>query len=227
MKNSRPANEDAEGVMLLIDKPKEYTSARVVNIVKKILNVKKAGHSGTLDPKATGLMIICTGKKTKSLSSLLGSDKDYEGIMVIGEKTKSYDSETEVYEKNSIAHITESDIINTAGKFTGKQQQLPPMHSAVKHGGKPLYKFARKGTEIERKPREVFIREFKITGINKPEIGFTVSCSKGTYIRTLVNDYGEKLGTGAYLKELRRTRIGEYDLKDSITLEQFFNLFRN
>ncbi|MCC7158910.1 MAG: tRNA pseudouridine(55) synthase TruB [Ignavibacteria bacterium] len=222
------ADEEArkQGIRLLLDKPKEYTSARVVNIVKKFLNVNKAGHSGTLDPKATGLMIICTGKMTKTLNHLLDSDKEYEGIMIVGEKTKSFDSETEVYDKIDIEHLTSSDIIKNAEKFSGEISQVPPMYSAIKHKGKPLYKMARKGAEVERKPRTVTIKEFEITKIDLPAVEFRVSCSKGTYIRTLVNDFGESLSTGAYLKELRRTKIGEFDVKNSIPVDEFINMNR-
>jgi tRNA pseudouridine55 synthase len=219
--------EITSGIMLLIDKPKEYTSARVVNIVKKTLNVKKAGHSGTLDPKATGLMIICTGKKTKSLNELLGSDKEYEGVMVIGEKTKSFDTETEVYEKNPVSHVTVEMLVEKTDIFKGEINQIPPMFSAVKHNGKPLYKMARKGEELERNPRTVNIKDFEITSFTSPEVTFRVLCSKGTYIRTLVSDFGDLLGTGAYLKELRRTKIGRHDIKNSITLDDFIEQYKN
>lgn len=225
--NSTEEDLKRQGIMLLLDKPKEYTSARVVNIVKKFLDVNKAGHSGTLDPKATGLMIVCTGKKTKSLNDLLGSDKEYEGVMVIGEITKSYDSETEVYDKKDISHITEMQVHDCAGKFRGEIQQVPPMYSAVKFKGQPLYKMARKGKTMERLPRTINIKEFEITSVDLPEVSFRVLCSKGTYIRSLVSDFGVELGTGAYLKELRRTKIGEFDIKDSITVEEFINRNRN
>lgn len=224
--NSAP-DPNKEGIMLLLDKPKEYTSARVVNIVKKFLNVNKAGHSGTLDPKATGLMIICTGKKTKSLNDLLGSDKEYEGVMILGEKTKSFDSETEVYESKPVEHLTGEVIKKAVAGFLGESEQVPPMYSAVKHKGKPLYKLARKGQELEREPRLVNIKEFEVTSVKLPEVSFRVLCSKGTYIRTLISDLGETLGTGAYLKELRRTKIGEFDIKDSITVEEFISRNRN
>src|SRR4030095_4706757 len=213
--------------MLLLDKPKDFSSARVVNIVKKVLNVRKAGHSGTLDPKATGLMIVCTGKKTKQLNMLLDSDKEYEGVMIIGEKTRSFDSETEVFEKNSLGGITEETLRNTVKTFLGQIEQIPPMYSAVKFHGKPLYKFARKGKELNRKPRTVSIKEFEVTDINLPDVSFRILCSKGTYIRTLVNDFGEKLGVGAYLKELRRTKIGTYDISNSLTIEQFLGQYKN
>lgn len=218
---------NTEGVILLFDKPKEYTSARIVNIVKKFLDVNKAGHSGTLDPKATGLMVICTGKKTKSLNDLLGYDKEYEGVMIIGEKTKSLDSETDVYEKKDFAHVTREMMDITVKELSGEISQIPPMFSAIKHKGKPLYKMARKGFEIERAPRTVNIKEFELTSVNGAEIGFRVHCSKGTYIRSLVSDFGDKIGTGAYLKELRRTKIGEFDIKDALEVEDFINRNKN
>jgi tRNA pseudouridine55 synthase len=208
------------GFTILLDKPKDYSSARIVNIIKKKLNVKKAGHSGTLDPKATGLMIICTGKLTKELNSLLGSEKEYEGVFVLGGITKSFDTETEVVERKSIEGITDDLIYMTAEKFTGEIQQLPPMYSAIKYKGKPLYRYALKGREIERALRKVFIKEFDITNISLPEVAFRVLCSKGTYIRTLADDFGRSLGTGAYLKELRRTKIGDYKINDAIGLEE-------
>jgi tRNA pseudouridine55 synthase len=215
------------GLMLLLDKPKEYTSARVVNIVKKFLDVRKAGHSGTLDPKATGLMIVCTGKMTKSLNDLLGSDKEYEGVLVLGEKTKSFDTETEVHEKNPIEHLTVDEIKENVKHFLGEIQQIPPMYSAIKHKGKPLYKMARRGETMERAPRTITIKEFVIEEISLPEVKFRVLCSKGTYIRTLASDFGDMLGVGAHLKELRRLKIGKYDIKDSITVEEFIAKNKN
>ncbi len=218
---NRHINIESGGVMLLIDKPKDYSSARVVNIIKKKLNIKKAGHSGTLDPKATGLMIVCTHKMTKMLNTLLDSDKEYEGVIILGEKTKSFDSETEVMETKDVSGITDEMILDNVKSFLGEIEQTPPMYSAVKHKGKPLYKYARKDVEIERKIRKVTISEFEIQKIEMPRVTFRVKCTKGTYIRTLANDFGDKLGTGGYLKELRRLKIGEYDVKDSIALEEF------
>ncbi len=214
-------NDVMEGKLILIDKPKDYTSARVVNIIKKKLNTKKAGHSGTLDPKASGLMIVCTNKKTKLLSEMIGYDKEYEGEMILGETTPSFDSETEVNMKRSLEDVTESKLLNTAHCFTGEIEQIPPMYSAIKYNGKPLYKYARRNKVIERSPRKIFIKLFEIKKINLPVVSFRVMCSKGTYIRSLINDYGEKLGTGAYLKDLRRTKIGSFDVKDSLTLNDF------
>ena len=213
------------GLMLLIDKPKDYSSAKIVNIVKKRLNVRKAGHSGTLDPNASGLMIICTDKMTKTLNNLLTCSKVYEGIMVLGKSTSSFDAETEVVKEESIEHLNEKQIRDEAKNFEGEIEQLPPMYSAVKFKGKPLYKYARKNQEIERHPRNVFIKSFEINDIKLPEVSFRVECSKGTYIRALVNDFGNKLGAGAYLKELRRLKIGEYDVKDSIKLDDFLSIY--
>ncbi len=210
-----------EGITLLFDKPKEYTSARVVNIVKKFLNVKKAGHSGTLDPKATGLMIVCTGKKTKQLHLLLGCDKEYEGIMVLGKRTKSFDTETEVYETNNISLITFDMIQHAVKELTGEISQVPPMFSAVKHKGKPLYKLARKGHELERKPKQVNVKIFEVMPVTASELSFRVLCTKGTYIRSLISDLGDKLGIGAYLKELRRTAIGEFKISDAMLPDDF------
>jgi len=213
--------KNEEGSLILIDKPLGYSSAKVVNILKKRLNIKKAGHSGTLDPKATGLLVICTGRKTKELNNLLDVDKEYEGVLILGGKTKSFDTESEVYDEISTGGITDDMILEAAKSFVGKSQQLPPMFSAVKYKGKPLYKYARKDKDIERVTRTINIKEFEITNICLPEVTFRVSCSKGTYIRTLANDLGEKLGVGAYLKSLRRTRIGEYDVKDAPELDEF------
>lgn len=223
----RSEKANKEGITILFDKPKEYTSARLVNIVKKFLNVNKAGHSGTLDPKATGLMVVCTGKRTKMLNELLGCDKEYEGIMILGEKTKSFDSETEVFEKKDIGHITGEMIAEAVKQFTGEISQVPPMYSAVKHKGKPLYKMARKGEVLERAPKIVNVKVFETGELTGNEVTFRVLCSKGTYIRSLVSDLGDKLGTGAYLKELRRTKVGDFEIKDALDAEDFINMNRS
>ncbi|MCX7877467.1 MAG: tRNA pseudouridine(55) synthase TruB [Ignavibacteria bacterium] len=216
-----------EGTLLLIDKPADYSSARIVNIVKKSMNVKKAGHSGTLDPKATGLMIVCTEKKTKILKEILDYDKEYEGIMIIGSRTQSYDSETEPFDFTPTDNISDEEIHKTAESFIGEIEQIPPMYSAVKFKGKPLYKYARKGLELNRKKRKVSVKEFGVIDIKKPEIRFRIVCSKGTYIRSIVNDFGIRLGTGAYLKELRRTRIGEFRVENSFTVDEFIKHYRS
>lgn len=199
--------------VFLADKPIDYTSADVVRIFKKDLNLKKIGHSGTLDPRATGLLILCSGKMTKKISMFMDCDKEYEGIIRIGAITKSYDTESEETSILEDFDVSDEDIERVRKTFLGETEQLPPMHSAVKHKGKPLYSLARKGKEIERKPRKIFISEFEIKRINHTELSFRISSSKGTYIRSIANDFGIKLGTGGYLKELRRTRIGRFTLE--------------
>ena len=209
-----------EGRVLLINKPYDWTSFDVVGKLRNILNIKKIGHAGTLDPLATGLLIICTGKMTKQIESFMGMEKEYTGTFVIGQTTPSYDLETPVSEKKDISSITPDQISTVIKSFTGKISQLPPLHSAIKVGGKRAYKFARKGATVELKPREVEVHEFEVTGIQLPEIHFRIVCSKGTYIRSLARDVGEALGVGAYLSQLCRTRIGEYKLEQALTLDQ-------
>ena len=209
-----------EGRLLLIDKPFEWTSFDVVNKLRFKLKIKKIGHAGTLDPLATGLLIICVGKMTKRIEEYMGLEKEYTGKFVIGQTTPSHDLETEVSEKKDISHITPSQIQEVVKPLTGKINQLPPLHSAIKVGGKRAYQFARKGKELELKPREVEIREFEITGINLPEISFRIVCSKGTYIRSIARDFGDMLGVGAYLSQLCRTRIGNYKLEDALTIDE-------
>jgi tRNA pseudouridine55 synthase len=200
--------------IILADKPKTWSSNGVLNVLKKKLDLKKAGHSGTLDPMATGLLVVCTGKMTKKISGFIDYDKEYTGIIKIGAKTESYDTEKEEYGHLDVSHITDEDVENARKKFTGEILQLPPMHSAVKHKGKRLYKIARKGEEVVREPRKVTVSEFDVKKINGNELEFRIVCSKGTYIRSIANDIGEALGVGGYLKELRRTRIGEFKLGD-------------
>ncbi len=201
-----------ENRIILADKPKEWTSADVLNLLKKRLGIRKAGHAGTLDPKASGLLVICTGKKTKIISEFIDFDKEYEGIIRIGAKTESYDTETEEYGEINTSHISEDDLKNARDQFLGEILQVPPMHSALKHKGKPLYKLARKGKEIEREPRKVIISAFDIERLDEKEVLFRISCSKGTYIRSIANDFGNILGVGGYLKELKRTRVGDFIL---------------
>lgn len=212
-------NKKDEGRVLLIDKPFEWTSFDVVNKLRRKLKIKKIGHAGTLDPLATGLLIICVGKMTKQIESFMGLEKEYTGTFIIGQTTPSYDLETPVSEPQDISHITPEAVSAAFKSFTGKISQLPPAHSAIKIGGKRAYQFARKGKEIELKPREVEVREFEITGIQFPEIHFRVVCSKGTYIRSLARDVGEALGVGAYLLQLCRTRIGDYKLEDAQSID--------
>lgn len=208
-----------ESRILLIDKPFRWTSFDVVNKLRYILKIKKIGHAGTLDPLATGLLIICTGKMTKRIEEFMGLEKEYTGTLILGQTTPSHDLETEVSEKKDISHITSESIHKAAVKLTGKILQVPPIHSAIKVGGKRAYSFARKGKDLELKPREVEVSEFEIISILLPEVKFRIVCSKGTYIRSLVRDIGNDLGVGAYLSQLCRTRIGSYRLEDCVRIE--------
>jgi tRNA pseudouridine55 synthase len=205
--------------LLLINKPLRWTSFDVVHKLRHKLGIKKIGHAGTLDPLATGLLIICTGKMTKNIEQYQGMKKEYTGKFTIGQTTPSYDLETEVSQAVNYSHLTESDINNAAGPLTGTILQVPPLHSAIKVDGKRAYLLARKGKEIELRPREVIIYEFEITKISLPEVSFKILCSKGTYIRSLARDFGQILGVGAYLSELCRTRIGDFKLEDALTIE--------
>jgi tRNA pseudouridine55 synthase len=204
----------------LINKPFRWTSFDVVNKLRHKLKIKKVGHAGTLDPLATGLLIICTGKMTKRIDEFQAQEKEYTGKFVLGQTTASFDLETEVSEPTDISSITHEKINLAAKKFIGAIQQIPPIHSAIRINGKRAYALARKGKEPELKAREVFIKEFEITQIEKPVVGFRIVCSKGTYIRSLARDFGEALGTVAYLAELCRTRIGDFKLSDALTLDQ-------
>lgn len=210
----------AEGRILLIDKPYEWTSFDVVNKLRYKLKIKKIGHAGTLDPLATGLLIVCVGKMTKRIEEFMGLEKEYTGKFVIGQTTPSHDLETEVSAAADISGITELMIRDTTRAFTGVISQLPPLHSAIKIGGKRAYQFARKGKEVALQPRQVEVSTFEITAIQLPEISFRIVCSKGTYIRSIARDFGEALGVGAYLSHLCRTRIGPYLLSNAITIEE-------
>lgn len=215
------------GEIILIDKELKWTSFDVVsklrNSIKKKLDIKKikVGHAGTLDPLATGLLIICTGKMTKNIENFSKLNKTYTGKITLGSTTPSYDLETKPNVNYPIEHIDENMIINTAKKFEGKIFQKPPIFSAVKKDGVRLYKLARKGMNVNIKKREIIINNFTINAINFPEIEFTVTCSKGTYIRSLANDFGKELNSGAHLSELRRTSIGDYLIEDSFKIMDF------
>ncbi|NOS90660.1 MAG: tRNA pseudouridine(55) synthase TruB [Cyclobacteriaceae bacterium] len=211
--------EAAEGSVLLINKPLKWTSFDVVNKLRYRLQTKKVGHAGTLDPLATGLLIICTGKMTKRIEEFQAQEKEYTGSFTIGQTTASSDLETPPTEPVDLSGITEMAIRETTQKFIGTIQQVPPIHSAIKVDGKRAYKFARKGQELILPPREVSISEFTITAIEKPLVRFRIVCSKGTYIRSIARDFGKELGVGAYLSELVRTRIGAFRLEDSISVE--------
>ena len=215
------------GEMILIDKELNWTSFDVVsklrNSIKKKLNIKKikVGHAGTLDPLATGLLIICTGKMTKRINEFSGLNKTYIGKMTIGSTTPSYDLETKPNVYYPTEHINKNLIIETAKKFVGKIDQKPPVFSAVKKDGVRLYKLARKGVKVEVEKREIIIHDFLISSINFPEVEFSLTCSKGTYIRSLAHDFGKELGSGAHLSELRRTSIGDYTVDNSLKLMEF------
>jgi tRNA pseudouridine55 synthase len=215
------------GRVLLIDKPLEWTSFDAVNFIRsflrKIFNLKKlkVGHAGTLDPLATGLLIICTGRKTKEIELYQGMDKVYIGSMFLGATTPSYDAETEVDREFDISQITEQQLKQATQHFTGEIQQVPPAYSAIKVEGKRAFDLARKDKEVRLKSRPVQIHAFELLNINLPHIDFMVSCSKGTYIRSLVHDFGQSLDSGAYLSALRRTRIGEFNVADALTIEAF------
>ncbi|CAL2085951.1 tRNA pseudouridine(55) synthase TruB [Tenacibaculum sp. 190524A05c] len=216
-----------DGKVLLIDKPLEWTSFQVVNKlrwhIRKQFDIKKikVGHAGTLDPLATGLLIICTGKQTKSIETYQGQIKEYTGTIVLGSTTPSYDLETEINETFPTDHITDDLIHKTTEQFVGKIQQKPPIFSAIKKDGKRLYELARQGKTTEIKSREIEIREFEITNINFPNVEFRVVCSKGTYIRSLANDFGVALNSGAHLSVLRRTKIGEFSVDNAQSIDGF------
>ena len=222
-----------KGELILIDKDINWTSFDVVskirNFIKKKFNLKKikVGHAGTLDPLATGLLIICYGKMTKEIDRFIGLDKSYSGKMIIGSSTPSYDLETKPNVFYQTEHINEKLIYDKADEFTGEIMQKPPIFSAVKKNGVRSYKLARKGKQVNLKERKITIRDFKITEINFPELSFEVNCSKGTYIRSLINDFGKALKSGAHLTELRRTKIGEFSVNDSLKIMDFIKTFKS
>jgi len=216
-----------EGELLLINKPIGWTSFQIVNkirwLIKSQYDLKKikVGHAGTLDPLAEGLLILCTGKWTKKIDEFQGQDKLYSGIFYLGATTPSFDLETEINSRQSIEHIDENILLESTNKFIGDQFQIPPIYSAIKQNGKKLYEYARKGETIELKKRKINISEFKITKIELPKVYFKVKCGKGTYIRSLANDYGLELKSGAYLYKLKREGIGDFNIKDAISIDEF------
>lgn len=214
-----------EGLVFLIDKDPEWTSFDVVNKIRYTLKEKKVGHAGTLDPLATGLVIVCAGKATKRIDSFMAAEKEYTGTFLFGQTRPSHDLETEPDAFFDTGHITEAMVMETAGNFLGVQMQLPPMYSALKVNGKKLYELARKGKEAVREPRSVEIKEFEITRIALPEIDFRVVVSKGTYIRSLAFDFGRALESGACLSALRRTRIGEWEIKNALRIPDWVKLW--
>ncbi len=228
MKQNISSSYFTEGQILLIDKPLEWSSFQAVNALKWAIRKKfrlnkkfKIGHAGTLDPLATGLLLICTGKFTKKIPELQGQVKEYTGTFTLGATTPSYDLETEVDQTFPIAHITTSKLTACATSFLGKIEQYPPIFSAVKKDGKRLYEFARKGETVDIPSRIIEIFDFKITNIDLPAVDFRIVCSKGTYIRSLAHDFGKALGSGAHLTALRRTKIGDFNVNNAQSPQEF------
>lgn len=211
----------SEGEVILIDKPLEWTSFDVVKKLRNNLKIKKIGHAGTLDPLATGLLILCTGKFTKKINEYQNMTKEYTGTLLLGKTTPSVDLETAFDSEKDVSHIKIEDIKAATNQFIGTIQQIPPHYSAIKIGGERVYKKARMGEEVVIEPREVTIQNFEITSCNLPEVSFRVVCSKGTYIRSLVRDLGAALQTGACLIALRRTKIGAFDVDDADDINTF------
>ncbi len=222
-----------EGSVLLINKPLTWTSFGVVKKLKYPFSKKtgkkryKIGHAGTLDPLATGLLILCAGKKTKTISTIQAMPKEYTGTIIIGSTRPSFDLETEIDQTFDISSISEKDILNTAQSFIGEQDQIPPIYSAKKIDGKRAYDYARKGEEVKMRTARVNIYEFEITSINLPEIHFRITCSKGTYIRSIASDFGKRLNNGSHLSALTRTKIGDYTIENALSIEDAIDLINN
>lgn len=214
-------NQFEEGKVLLIDKPLRWTSFDVVKKIRNLIRIKKVGHAGTLDPLATGLLIICTGKFTKKINEYMAQEKEYTGSFTLGAVTDSYDLEREPKDLKTTEHITPEDIKAATAPFIGEILQVPPSHSAIQINGKRVYELARQGKEVIIEPRKVTVKEFEITGIEMPQVYFRIVCSTGTYIRSIAHDFGKELGCGAYLSSLCRTRIGDFKVGDAITIEAF------
>ena len=227
------AEDYLSGYVLLIDKPLNWTSFQVVNKlrweIRQAFNIKKikVGHAGTLDPLATGLLVICTGKMTKQIDTFQGQIKEYTGTITLGSTTPSFDLESEINESFETSHITEDLIHETTQQFIGDIQQFPPVFSALKKDGKRLYEYARAGETVEIKSRQIHIAEFEITKINRLNLDFRVVCSKGTYIRSLANDFGKALNSGAHLSALRRTKIGDFNVNNGVSIEAFIASLKN
>lgn len=210
-----------QGQVLLIDKPYEWTSFDVVRKVRYLTKTKKVGHAGTLDPLATGLLIVCTGKFTKKINEYMAQEKEYIGSITLGACTPTYDLESLPQDFKPFDHITRDQLEEAAQTFTGEILQTPPAHSAIKKEGKRVYELARKGVEVKLEPRPVTIYKFAIVRVELPVVHFKIVCSTGTYIRSIANDFGEHLGCGGYLSGLCRTRIGDFLLKDALSIESF------
>lgn len=216
-----------EGRVLLIDKPLHWTSFDVVRKIRNNIGIKKVGHAGTLDPLATGLLIVCTGKFTKKINEYMLQEKEYTGTITLGATTPTYDLESTPGNEKSTEHLLIENIKDHTRAFTGNIMQVPPIYSAIKKNGTALYELARRGEEIELQPRPVTIRVFDITKTELPIIHFKIICSTGTYIRSIANDFGAALGCGGYLSALRRTRIGEFDVQDALSMDSFIEELTN
>lgn len=217
----QPIPSFLEGRVLLLDKPLDWTSFDIVKKIRILTKVSKVGHAGTLDPLATGLLIVCTGKFTKKINEYMGMEKEYTGSITLGATTSTYDLESAPVNQQDISSLTEAMLHEATKQFTGDIMQVPPSHSAIKRNGQPVYIAARKGEDVVLEPRPIRISAFTIERIEMPKIYFKVVCSTGTYIRSLAHDYGKALGVGGYLSGLRRTRIGEFSVDDAYTIEQF------
>jgi tRNA pseudouridine55 synthase len=213
-------NPYEQGEVLLINKPLHWTSFDVVKKIRNLVKTKKVGHAGTLDPLATGLLIICTGKFTKRINEFMAAEKEYTGTFTLGATTPTFDLESEPQDFKDYSGISNDQILATTKKFIGEIMQVPPIHSAIKKDGRRVYELARQGKEVKLEPRKITIKEFEIGSIELPVISFRVLCTTGTYIRSLANDFGETLGCGAYLSSLCRTRIGKLSLSQSMTIEE-------
>ncbi len=214
-----------EGAVLLINKPLTWTS---FDVVRKIRNTTKAkiGHAGTLDPLATGLLICCTGKMTKKINEYQAQEKEYTGTFTLGAVTPTYDLESEPQDHQPVPQLDKAALQAIADRFTGPQQQLPPIHSAIKQNGKPIYHLARQGVEVKVEPRSIVIHAFEITAVELPVVHFRVQCSTGTYIRSLAHDFGAAVGCGAHLSSLCRTRIGAFRLEDAVDVNEFIERYK-
>ena len=217
----------SEGQILLINKPLEWTSFDVVKKIRNLVRTKKVGHAGTLDPLATGLLVVCTGKFTKRVNEFMAQEKEYTGSFTLGAVTPTYDLESQPKNFKQFDHLSENTIKASAKKFIGEIKQIPPMHSAIKIAGRPVYTLARKGVEVHLEPRLINIKEFEITKVELPVVEFKVVCSTGTYIRSLANDFGEALGVGAHLSCLCRTRIGSFSLGEAKTIREMETWIRS
>jgi tRNA pseudouridine55 synthase len=214
-------NKYEEGQMLLIDKPLYWTSFDVIRKIRGLIKIKKVGHAGTLDPLATGLLIVCTGRFTKKINEYMAQEKEYTGTITLGATTPTFDLESQPGDFKNCLHLTNEQIFQATAAFTGEILQMPPVHSAIKQEGKRVYEMARKGIEVKMEPRRITISDFVITSVELPVVSFKVTCSTGTYIRSLANDFGKALGCGGHLSSLCRTRIGDFKLEDAKTMEAF------